>query len=88
VAHSKKPAVSPKSSIKPEPKVQLKVQIDPDIHRKLRGLCDLHRRNPAGQDEFMTLAAFKNDFEGAGPGLRPGKGAKQAAGSRRPTEEA
>lgn len=60
---------------KPEPKVQLKTQMDPHIHRKLRALCDLHRRTPAGQIEFMTNTAFEKDIEGAGPGLRPGKGA-------------
>jgi hypothetical protein len=60
---------------KSEVKVQLKIQMDPHIHRKLRSLCDLHRRTPAGQIEFMTIAAFQKDFEGTGPGLRPGKGA-------------
>ena len=60
-------------SIRKTAKVQLKVQLDPDIHGKLRKLCDLHRRTPAGQIEFMTLAFFQKDFEGAGPGLRPGK---------------
>jgi hypothetical protein len=54
-------------------KIQLKVQIDPDIHRKLRRLCDLHRRTPAGQIEHMTLSSFQKDFVEAGPGLRPGK---------------
>jgi hypothetical protein len=54
-------------------KVQLKVQLDPDIHRRLRKLCDAHRRTPAGQIEHMTLFFFQTDFEGAGPGLRPGK---------------
>jgi hypothetical protein len=62
----------------PEPKVQLKVQIDPGINRKLRGLCDLHRRTPAGQIEHMTLFFFQQDFAGAGPGLRPGKEGLQA----------
>jgi hypothetical protein len=54
-------------------KVQVKVQLDPDIHRKLRKLCDLHRRTPAGQIEHMTLSAFQTDFAGEGPGLRPGR---------------
>lgn len=58
---------------KPGPKVQLKVQLDPDIHRKLRKLCDLHRRTPGGQIEHMTLSAFQMDFAGEGPGPRPGK---------------
>jgi hypothetical protein len=71
------------------PKVQLKVQLDPEIHRKLRGLCDLHRRTPAGQIEFMTLTAFQNNSEGEGPGLRPGKEVIPAAGkrNRRPSKE-
>jgi hypothetical protein len=54
-------------------KVQLKVQIDPAIHQKLRKLCEAHRRTPAGQIEHMTLHFFQTDFEGVGPGLRPGK---------------
>lgn len=37
-------------------KVQLKVQLDPTIHRKLRRLCSSTRRTPAGQIEHMTLA--------------------------------
>lgn len=55
------------------PRIQLKVQLDPAIHQELRKLCEVHRRTPAGQIEHMTLAFFKTDFEGEGPGLRPGK---------------
>ena len=62
------PAPAPKAA-----KVQLKVQLAPDIHGKLRSLCDLHRRTPAGQIEFMALAFYQKDIEGAGPGLRPGE---------------
>jgi hypothetical protein len=71
-------------------KEQLKVQIDPGIHRKLRSLCDLHRRTPAGQIEHMTLFFFHQDFEGAGPGLRPGKEGIKAdtRKDRRPSKEA
>lgn len=54
-------------------KEQLKIQIDPGIHQKLRALCDLHRRTPAGQIEHMALFFFQRDLEGEGPGLRPGK---------------
>ena len=64
-------------------KEQLKIQIDPGIHRKLRSLCDLHRRTPAGQIEHMTLFFFQQDLEGAGPGLRPGKNEGTQADARR-----
>ena len=72
------------------PKVQLKIQIEPEIHGKLRRLCEIHRRTPAGQIEHMTLFFFQQDFEGAGPGLRPGKGGLQADArkDRRPSKEA
>jgi hypothetical protein len=44
-------------------KEQLKIQIDPDVHRRLRALCDRSRRTPAGQIEFMTIMFDKNDLE-------------------------
>ncbi len=45
------------------PKVQLKIQIDPAIHERLRRLCDATRRTPAGQIEHMTLAFCKGGVE-------------------------
>lgn len=38
-------------------KVQLKTQIDPGIHTKLRRLCATTRRTPAHMIEFLVLEA-------------------------------
>ena len=51
------------STIRRGAKDQLKVQIDPDVHRRLRALCAKSRRTPAGQIEFMTIMFDGHDLE-------------------------
>ncbi len=63
-------------------KDQLKVQIDPVIHRLLRELCEKSRRTPAGQIEFMTLMFHKHG--GEKPGTAKGRSGPFAAGHGNP----
>lgn len=44
-------------------KEQLKIQIDPEVHRLLRDLCARSRRSPAGQIEFMTIMFHKQSLD-------------------------
>lgn len=55
-----KPADAPTT---PGAKDQLKVQIDPAVHKLLRELCARSRRTPAGQIEFMTIMFHKHALE-------------------------
>ena len=50
-------------SVKKKEKEQLKVQIDPEIHRVLRDLCAKSRRSPGGQIEYMTLMFKEHNLE-------------------------